>query len=123
MIGKALIKNLRHCRDLLDKGYTVVFVYPFSSGDLPKHIKKLININDIFEGLIIESTFDEFMNLHDGITFDNGKHFAFKPEYKTWFDNNKSHYPIRDARYTNGIIYVRFDHSPDLQLANEILDS
>ncbi len=121
MIGQALIKNLKHCKDLIEQGHNVVFVYPYSARDLPKHIMQLIHLNDIFEGM--QPAFEEkiFGNI-DGYKLINGKYFGFKAEYNDWFKRNRFHLPLNN-HLRNNIIYVRFDFDPDLHLANEILDS
>ena len=120
MSGKALIKNLKHCRDLTDQGYNIVLTFPHSTPELPKHIIKLIELHDIFDVLSYQE------NVFGGVAgykLSNGKYLGFKGENNSYFElKNNCHLPL-NILHKNTIIYVRYDFDPDLHLANQILDS
>lgn len=128
-IGKSLIKNLKYCRELIDKGYNVTIVYPYSKPNFEDHIKKILDLNGILKDLNPEFI-DEVFGSVGAYHLSNNRWLGFKGEHDRYFESEWS-LPTASTRAgflgltvpKLAMVHVRYDFDPDEYLAQQILDS
>ena len=127
-IGKSLIKNLKYCRELIDKGYNVTIVYPYSKSNFEDHIKKILDLNGILKDLDPEFI-DEAFGLIGAYHLSNNRWLGFKGEHDDYFKSEctpphaKIWLKSGSAEWMDIFLDVRYDFDPDEYLAKQILDS